>query len=68
MQNQTTDNTKLEALNRAELDALGAMLQASHWFELANDAADKAAKVFLARERAWQKADRALQSHLRKAK
>jgi hypothetical protein len=71
-QHQLAD-AKLERLNRARLDALGYMMQASHWLdEAANDA--KASLVTLAnaqkllrrRETTLEKADRALTAYLKK--
>lgn len=59
-------DAKLEKLNRARLDALGYMLQASHWLdEAAADAKaslatlTNAEKLLRRREAALEKADRA---------
>jgi hypothetical protein len=50
---------KLEILNRARLDALGEMLQASHQCDVADEEVIAANRLFLKREKAWRKADRA---------
>ena len=50
---------KLQTLNRARLDALGEMLQASHQCDKADEAVIAANRLFLKREKAWRKADRA---------
>lgn len=58
------DDAKLETLNRARLDALGAMLQASKACDAAEETMFAADKLFLKRERAWRKADRAFWDYL----
>ena len=62
---QCTD-AKLEKLNRARLDALGYMLQASHWLKELVESARKldrsltdAERLLRKRERALEKADKA---------
>jgi len=59
-------DAKLEKLNRARLDALGYMMQASHWLDEAAEGAkaamtklNKADKLLRRREAALEKADRA---------
>lgn len=59
-------DAKLEKLNRARLDALGYMMQASHWLDDAAEGAKaalatltKAEKLLRRREAALEKADRA---------
>ena len=59
-------DAKLEKLNRARLDALGYMMQASHWLDEAAGSAkaalatlNKAEKLLRRREGALEKADRA---------
>jgi ABC-type transporter Mla subunit MlaD len=59
-------DAKLEKLNRARLDALGYMMQASHWLDEAAESAKaavakltQAEKLLRRREAALEKADRA---------
>lgn len=66
-------DAKLETLNRARLDALGYMLQASHWLDEVTETARNveqslatAQRLVRKRETALQKADRAFWSYLAK--
>jgi hypothetical protein len=66
-------DAKLETLNRARLDALGYMLQASHWLDELVESARKldrslteAERLLRKRERALEKADRAFWAYAEK--
>jgi len=61
---RTGGKTKVETLNRARLDALGAMMQASHQLEEAENTLNKAQNLFLSCSRTLEKADGAFQACL----
>ena len=54
---RTGGKTTLETLNRARLDALGGVMQASHLLDAAEGELDQAQNLFLKRHSLWEKAD-----------